>query len=87
MKEDYRLVSRVSSDELRRKVDELAQQINRDYSGQKVILVGILKGAFIFLADLARRLHFPWKWILSGYRVMETKAAPAEPFGSPRTSR
>lgn len=59
MKEDYRLVSRVSSDDLRRKVDELAQQINRDYSGQKVILVGILKGAFIFLADLARRLSFP----------------------------
>ncbi|MBP8645522.1 MAG: hypoxanthine phosphoribosyltransferase [Syntrophobacteraceae bacterium] len=59
MKEDYRLVSRVSSVELRRKVDELAHQINEDYSGKKVILVGILKGAFIFLADLARRLSFP----------------------------
>ncbi len=41
------------------RVSELAAQINRDYAGQDLLLVGILKGAFIFLADLARALEVP----------------------------
>jgi hypoxanthine phosphoribosyltransferase len=41
------------------RVRELAAQISRDYAGQDLLLVGILKGAFIFLADLARALEFP----------------------------
>jgi len=38
------------------KVKELAEQIERDYEGQEVIFVGVLKGAFIFLADLVRKI-------------------------------
>lgn len=41
------------------RVEELAAQISQDYSGQDLLLVGILKGAFIFLADLARALEVP----------------------------
>ena len=38
------------------RVGELGAEINHDYAGQSVILVGILKGAAIFLADLAREI-------------------------------
>jgi hypoxanthine phosphoribosyltransferase len=46
--------------EIRAKVAELAQRISADYAGvDDLILVGILKGSFIFLADLARELTIP----------------------------
>lgn len=37
----------------------LSEQINRDYEGKEIILVGVLKGAVIFLADLARLITVP----------------------------
>ena len=50
----------LSEAEIDRRVQELAEQISRDYAGKgELILVGILKGAFIFLADLSRRLTIP----------------------------
>lgn len=50
----------ISEAEIARRVTELAEQISRDY-GEKgeIVLVGVLKGSFIFLADLARRLSIP----------------------------
>ena len=47
--------------EVERKVNRLARKISRDYAGREVLLVGILKGAFIFIADLARRMTTPVK--------------------------
>jgi hypoxanthine phosphoribosyltransferase len=45
---------------IRQRVYELAQQIERDYAGvERLLLVGVLKGAFIFLSDLARALQLP----------------------------
>ena len=41
------------------RVSELAMQICRDYAGQELLLVGVLKGAFVFLADLMRALDLP----------------------------
>lgn len=57
--ESYHLVERISAAQLQETVDRLAAQINRDYRGKDLVLVGILKGAFIFMADLARRLTPP----------------------------
>lgn len=45
--------------ELKAKVKELGEQITRDYSGKEPILVCILKGAVIFLSDLARYIELP----------------------------
>ena len=45
--------------QIAQRVEELAAQISRDYAGRDLLLVGILKGAFIFLADLARALEVP----------------------------
>ncbi|MCK8602706.1 hypoxanthine phosphoribosyltransferase [Desulfoferrobacter suflitae] len=56
---DYRLTQLISPDELRRHLDEMAERINKDYEGKSLVLIGILKGSFIFLADLARRLTVP----------------------------
>ncbi|MTV24955.1 hypoxanthine phosphoribosyltransferase [Nitriliruptoraceae bacterium ZYF776] len=41
------------------KVRELAGRINEDYAGQQVLLVGVLKGALLVMADLARHLEVP----------------------------
>jgi len=49
----------ISREELAQRVKELAAQISQDYRGQDVLLVGVLKGAFIFLADLVRSLDYP----------------------------
>lgn len=45
--------------EIRRRVRELARQLERDYEGESVHLICILKGACIFLADLLRELKLP----------------------------
>jgi hypoxanthine phosphoribosyltransferase len=56
---DYRLVPRVSEAEILEQVDRMAEAINRDYAGEPLLLIGILKGAYVFLSDLARRLTMP----------------------------
>ena len=45
--------------EIARRVAELAERLGRDYAGRDLVIVGVLKGAFIFLADLVRALPFP----------------------------
>jgi hypoxanthine phosphoribosyltransferase len=49
----------VSQDELGRRVTELGAQITADYRERPPLLVGVLKGAFIFMADLARAIRLP----------------------------
>jgi len=41
------------------RVAEMAADISRDYAGRDLLLVGVLTGAFVFLADLARQLSVP----------------------------
>ena len=48
-----------SKETLEETIRRLAAQISQDYAGKEVLLIGILKGAFIFLADLARHLTIP----------------------------
>ena len=50
----------ISEEEIQTRVRELAEQISADYSDtDDLVLVGVLKGSFIFLADIARRLTIP----------------------------
>jgi len=49
----------ISREDIARRVAALAAQISRDYAGLDLVMVGVLKGAFIFLADLVRALPFP----------------------------
>ncbi len=47
----------LTEEQLASRLDEIAAQIDADYAGKDVLLVGVLKGAVMVMADLARRLH------------------------------
>src|SRR5215204_6239270 len=49
----------VSSSEIQGKVREIGGRISEDYRGQKLLLVGVLRGAVVFLSDLMRDLRLP----------------------------
>ena len=48
-----------SQQQLEQRVEEIAQQINRDYADKEILLVSVLRGSFIFMADLARKITRP----------------------------
>jgi hypoxanthine phosphoribosyltransferase len=48
-----------SADAVRRRVDALAARISSDYAGRDLLVIGILKGSWMFVADLVRRLTIP----------------------------
>jgi hypoxanthine phosphoribosyltransferase len=49
----------VQADELQHRIREMADEISRDYKGRDLLLIGVLKGAVFFLADLMRHLDIP----------------------------
>ena len=51
----------ISEKEIKARIDELAAQLNHDFQGKEVVLVGILKSSLYFMTDLSRRLNFPIK--------------------------
>ncbi len=46
-------------EQIHQRISELASEIRSEYAGKHPVLVGVLKGAFVFLADLVRELRFP----------------------------
>ncbi len=57
--EGYRLHRLFTQEEIASFVQGLADQISKDYTGKELVVVCILKGAFMFLSDLIRRLRIP----------------------------
>jgi len=49
----------IPAERVRQRVGELAAQIDTDYAGRELLLVGVLKGAVMVMADLARAVHLP----------------------------
>jgi len=49
----------ISRDDIAKAVDRLACEIQRDYQGKQPLLIGVLKGSFVFMADLIRQLDLP----------------------------
>lgn len=49
----------ITEEEIKNKITELGKKISKDYKGKNLILVGILRGAVIFMADLARKISIP----------------------------
>jgi len=49
----------ISAEQLQQRIGELAAQIDADYADRELLLVGVLKGAVMVMADLARALHLP----------------------------
>jgi hypoxanthine phosphoribosyltransferase len=49
----------VAAEDLERRVAELGAEISRDYEGRDLVMIGVLKGAVLFMADLMRALEVP----------------------------
>ena len=59
MGEKPQMATLFSAEQIQKRIREIGATITRDYQGQEVVLVGVLKGSFIFLADLARAIDLP----------------------------
>lgn len=49
----------LSSQQIQDKLADMGEQISKDYEGRSILLVGVLKGAFVVMADLARHIRLP----------------------------
>ncbi len=56
---DKKLSILLSADKIAARVKELGAEITREYRGKEVVVVGVLKGSFIFMADLVRHIELP----------------------------
>ncbi len=63
---------------IQKRVQEIADQISKDYVGSDLVVVGILRGAFIFMADLIRMMNIPCK---VDFARVASYGAGAESFG------
>ncbi|MBF0491424.1 MAG: hypoxanthine phosphoribosyltransferase [Deltaproteobacteria bacterium] len=48
-----------TQEQLQQRIARLAQQISQDYQGKELVVIGVLKGAFVFMADLVRQIDLP----------------------------
>ena len=48
-----------SEEQLKQRVAELAAMIEKDYEGKEIMLISVLRGSFVFMADLCRRIDLP----------------------------
>jgi hypoxanthine phosphoribosyltransferase len=67
----------LTNQQIAQKVKELGAQITRDFAGQSVIFVGVLKGATIFLADLARAVQLDATFDFIGVSSYGNRPSPA----------
>jgi len=57
--------------QIQQRVEELGRQITADYQGRPLVMVGVLKGSFMFLADLIRHIHVPLRIEFIGTKSYE----------------
>jgi len=56
----------LTEEQIRKRIAELAREIERDYAGKELVLVSILKGGVIFLADITREINIPHSYDMVG---------------------
>ena len=61
----------IDADTIAKRVEEMGRQISRDYAGEEVVIVPILKGSFMFAADLVRHIDIPCRIDFLGLRSYE----------------
>jgi hypoxanthine phosphoribosyltransferase len=83
-----RLIEKISTligqEELQKRVRELAAEISRDYEGRELLLIGVLKGSFMFLADLIRQLDC---YVALDFIGTSSYGAPTEASGEVRITK
>ena len=72
----------ISRADVAKRVQELGAQITKDFAGQSVVLVGVLKGAAIFLADLARQVDLDASFDFIGVSSYGNRPSPSQELKS-----
>jgi hypoxanthine phosphoribosyltransferase len=72
----------ISRQDIAKRVAELGAQITKDFAGQSVILVGVLKGAAIFLSDLARQVNLDATFDFIGVSSYGNRPTPTQELQS-----
>ncbi len=72
------LIPVLNKEEIVKIVGDIADRISSDYQGRELILIGVLKGAFIFLSDLIRHLTLPVKIDFVGLSSYGAKTSSSE---------
>jgi hypoxanthine phosphoribosyltransferase len=52
----------IQEEEIQQKIAQVGEQLSTDYAGRDLLLVGVLKGAFVFMADLSRHVRLPMEF-------------------------
>jgi hypoxanthine phosphoribosyltransferase len=73
-----------SAQQIQTRVQELGEEISRDYAGKELLMVGILKGAVMFMTDLARAIRIP---VQMDFMAMSSYGAATESTGTVQTRR
>ena len=55
----YRIENLIDKETVEKRIKELAREIEKDYAGEEVYCVGLLKGSVIFLSDLVKEINAP----------------------------
>ena len=79
-RERPRLTRLYTRERIQRRVRELAAEIGRDYAGRDLVVVGVLKGAFVFMADLVREIDFD---VRVGFVTVSSYGSRTESSGAP----
>jgi hypoxanthine phosphoribosyltransferase len=74
----------VTQEEMRARIRELGKQITTDYTGKDFVLVGVLKGAYAFYADLARAIRIP---VRVDFLMVTSEGARIKSAGKAKTVR
>src|ERR1700722_8658988 len=72
----------ITREEIAKRVAELGAEITRDFKGEPVMLVGVLKGAAIFLADLSRKIDLDSTFDFIGVSSYGNRPSPTQELNS-----
>lgn len=59
-KKEFELTPFISKNEIEKKIDKIANEINRFFSSQEIVIIGVLKGSLFFIADLLKKIKIPF---------------------------
>jgi hypoxanthine phosphoribosyltransferase len=68
----------ISREQIAHRVAEIGAEITRDFAGKSILFVGVLKGAAIFLSDLARQVHLDATFDFIGVSSYSNRPSPAQ---------
>src|SRR5579871_2067732 len=72
----------ISSQQIAHRVAEMGAEITRDFAGEQIIFVGVLKGAAIFLGDLARQVNLDATFDFIGVSSYGNRPSPTQELQS-----